>query len=304
MSASKPSRFKIGSETERPEKIYQDELHDLRIEKLGQRVTLLTILIPCLIGVILLITYLDIKDRVTVSQTTGNQGIQALSKDVSSKFSQLSLKEAKLEETITQKLPALEKNTAVIQARLRSAQKAIVKTQSRMAEKSQVEQALTDVNQTLAPLPQKIDEVAANAQAADTRLSEDLAAIASSLETVQTTLLKIETELIALSAGKIDEETLDKRMQTERKALQKEWTQSVKKLEKSIKALQQMHAPAKTSSVSGTSTAPPPKQSAPAAQAPPAKKPVPQPAPSTQKPASQPAPPPPPGKIIEQNIEN
>jgi len=303
MSASKPSRFKIGSEAERPEKIYQDELHDLRIEKLSHRVTLLTILIPCLIGVILVITYLDIKDRVTASQTTGSQGIQALAKDVSSKFSQLSLKEAKLEETITQKLPALEKNTAVIQARLRSAQKAILKTQSVMAEKSQVEQALADINQTLAPLPQKIEAVSGYAQSADDKLSQKIDTLTTSIEALNETTLKIQTELIALSAGKIDEETLDKRMQTERKALQKEWAQSVKKLEKSIKALQQMQAPAPTGSVSGPSTAPPPQQPAPAAKAPPAKEPAPQPAPSAQKPASQPAPPPP-GKIIEQDIEN
>ena len=303
MNASKSSSFKIGSETERPEKIYQDELHDLRMEKLSHRVTLLTILIPCLIGVILIITYLDIKDLVTVSQTTGSQGMQALSEEVNSKFSQLSLKEAKLEETITQKLSALEKNTAVIQARLRTAQKAIVKTQAVMAPKSQVEQALADINQTLAPLPQKVEAASGYAQSVADTLSQKRATLTTSIEALNATTLKIPTELIALSAGKIDEETLDKRMQAERKALQKEWAQSVKKLEKSIKALQQMHAPAQTGSASGTSSAPPPKQSAPAAKAPPAQNPAPQPAPSTPKPAAQPAPPPPPGKIIEQDID-
>ncbi len=261
MNTSKPSRFKIGSEAERPDKMYQEELHDLRVEKLSHRVTLLTILIPCLIGVILIITYLDIKDRVVSSQTTGTQGMQTLSKDVASKFSQLSLKEAKLEELIAQKLPALEKNTAVIQARLRSAQKSITKMNAVMADKNKVEQALADIHQNLAPLPQKLDEVAAYAQTVDTKLSQDIAAIATSLETVKETLLKIETELIALAAGKIDEETLDQRMQTERQALQQEWAQSVKKLEKSIKALQrEMPAPAKTGSVSGAAAAPPPKQ--------------------------------------------
>ena len=303
MDTSKSSRFKIGSEADRPDKIYQEERQDLRVEKLSHRVTLLTILIPCLIGVILIITYLDIKGRVIRSQTTGSQGMQELSKDVASKFSQLSLKEAKLEEVIAQKLPALEKNTAVIQARLRTAQKSITKMNAVMADKNKVEKALSDIHQDLAPLPQKIDDVAAYAQTADIKLSEDIAAIATSLEAVQSTLLKIETELIALSAGKIDEETLDKRIQTERKALQQEWTQSVKKLEKSIKALQQMQTPAKTGSASGASAAPSPKQAAPATKASPTNKPPPQPAPPTQKPAAQPAPPPPPGKIIEQDID-
>jgi len=292
MDTSKPSRFKIGSESERPDKVYQEEIQDLRVEKLSHRVTLLTILIPCLIGIILVITYLDIKDRVVRSQTTGTQGMQNLSKDVASKFSQLSLKEAKLEELIAQKLPALEKNTASIQARLRSAQKSITKMRAVMADKNKVEQALSDIHQSLAPLPQKLDEVAAYAQTVDTKLSQDIAAIGTSLEAVQQTLLRVETELIALAAGKVDQETLDKRMQTERQALQKEWAQSVKKLEKSIKALQsKTPASAKTGSVSGAAAAPPPKQTAPATKTPP-----------PSKPASQPAPPPP-GKIIEQDIE-
>ena len=64
------SRFQFSADDDEPEAIVQDELRELKIEKLGQRVTLLTILIPCMIGVILVITYLDIKDRVTRSYDT------------------------------------------------------------------------------------------------------------------------------------------------------------------------------------------------------------------------------------------
>ena len=293
MSSSKQSRFKIGSEQERPEKVYQDEIQDLRVEKLSHRVTLLTILIPCLIGVILVITYLDIKDRVTLTQTTGSQGMQALSKDVNAKFSQLSLKEAKLEELIAQKLPVLEKNTAVIHARLRTAQKSIAKIQASMADKDAVEQALLNITQTLAPLPQKLDEIAAQTKSVDDKLYLEIAAIATSIKAVNEALIKIETELIALDSGKVDKQALDARLKAERKTLQQEWQQSVKKLEKSIKTLKQAKPAATTASPPAAVTKPKPTPSTSAAPKPkpaPAPKPTPQAAPS-------------PGKIIEQDIE-
>ena len=293
MNALKSSRFKIGSEAEGPDKVYQEEIQDLRVEKLSHRVTLLTILIPCLIGVILLITYVDIKDRVTLSQTTGSQSLQELSRDVASKFSQLSLKEAKLEEVIAQKLPDLGKNMAVIQTRLRTAQKAIVTIQSSMADKNQVEKALAGINQELRPLPEKIESVAGYAQALEAKLSQELREVRITLDEMQKTLLKIETDLIALATAKVDKDALDTTLQAERKALQSEWAQSIKGLEKSINTLER-----KVDALSQAEATPTPLPPLKTAAPPPAPKPPPQ-----TKPAPQAAPPPPPGKIIEQNIE-
>ena len=45
--------------------LYREEMKDLRVEKLNQRVAIITILIPCLIGVILFIAYRDLTGKVT-----------------------------------------------------------------------------------------------------------------------------------------------------------------------------------------------------------------------------------------------
>ena len=52
--------FKIGGEDQEVDEVMQNELQELKIEKLSQWVLLLTVLIPCMIGVILVISYLDI----------------------------------------------------------------------------------------------------------------------------------------------------------------------------------------------------------------------------------------------------
>ena len=299
MNAPKSPRFKIGSEAEAPDKVYQEELQDLRVEKLSHRVTLLTILIPCLIGVILLITYVDIKDRVIRSQTTGSQSLQELSQDVSSKFSQLSLKEAKLEEAVSQDLPDLKNNLAVIQTRLRTAQKAIVEMRSIMADKNKVEKALVDIHQELDPLPKKVESVAAYVQTVEDKLSQEMHEVNVTIEAIQNTLLKIETDLIALAAAKVDKEALEATLKEERKALQSDLAKSIKGLEKSINALdRRVNA---LSAPEATSAPPKPPQSA---APPPATKPQTTPKPPTEtKPSPQTVPAPQPGKIVEQNIE-
>ncbi len=124
MEEDQSPTFKISGNDE-PEDIRQDELRDLKMEKLGHRVTLLTILIPCLIGVIGVIAYLDIKDRVSRSHDTGAIGVQKLAKDLDSKFSSLSLEQAKINDIHAKKIPQLEKDAAFLRSKLTTMQKSM-----------------------------------------------------------------------------------------------------------------------------------------------------------------------------------
>ena len=46
-----PPEFKFSADDQDPESFYQEEIKDLRVEKLSQRITLFSILLPILIGV-------------------------------------------------------------------------------------------------------------------------------------------------------------------------------------------------------------------------------------------------------------
>ena len=82
----------MGMDTDGSESIYAEERNGLRLEKLAQRVTIISILLPVLIGIILVISYLDIKSRVSTLQDTGESAVQSLSKNLESRFSSLSVK--------------------------------------------------------------------------------------------------------------------------------------------------------------------------------------------------------------------
>jgi chromosome segregation ATPase len=110
------STFQFGNDEESSETILQEELQELKIEKLSNRVTILTILIPFMIGIIIVIAYLDIKNRVTRTHNTEATSIERISKDLETKFSFLSLEQAKIKDIHSKKMPLFEKSIAFLQS--------------------------------------------------------------------------------------------------------------------------------------------------------------------------------------------
>ncbi len=114
-----PSRFTIHDETDEvSETPYETDAENLRIEKLGTRLTLVTILIPCLVTVMLAVAYLDIKNRVVSTQRSGSMGVQNLAKDLESRYENLLVKQTDLEQRLDENTKALETLSAGLKANL------------------------------------------------------------------------------------------------------------------------------------------------------------------------------------------
>jgi DNA repair exonuclease SbcCD ATPase subunit len=298
MSAQRQSELDISFDHESPDKILEEDLKDRRLEKLSTRVTLLTILIPCLIGVILVVAYLDIKDRVTRTYDTGTRGVQQLSENLDSKFSSLSLKIAGLEENATkvaEKVAALEKTAAFVQSRLRDAQKSVVALKSSKADQKEINAALKAVKQSLAPIPEKIDALQAESRKDDQQLNQEITAATEAFKSLQKEYLKVQADMAVLRTTKIDSDTLDAALESERQNYEDTLGQKTATLEEQLNTLEKQVANLSKKLAATRQPAPAkPKPKAPA----PAPKPK-APAPSTAPNASQPAP----GKIIEQTLE-
>jgi predicted nucleic acid-binding Zn-ribbon protein len=109
MIDSSSGDFKLGLEDTEERFSIQQNLQEHRIEKLGTRVTIITFLIPILIGVIFTIAYLDIKKRIYRMHDTGIAELKKLSTDLESKFSALSVRYAKLEDSFSKRETELKK---------------------------------------------------------------------------------------------------------------------------------------------------------------------------------------------------
>ena len=237
--------FTIGGDERDNDTVMQAELQELKIEKLSQRVMLLTILIPCMIGVILIISYLDIKDRVKRTQSTGTIGVQKLSKDLDSKFSSLSLEQAKLKEVQDKKLPTLEKNDAFLQTRLKKVQTAIKDLEASRIERKELTQATDGLNARVESLMQQSHSeleafaLADNELAAKTdALAVQVGDMAKAYSQLSEKLTELETAIADISANAIGKEELDLALKLKEIGFRQEMLDVTGAIGKKVDALQ------------------------------------------------------------------
>ncbi|HBT87683.1 hypothetical protein [Desulfobacter sp.] len=87
---------------------FQEEANTLQIEKLSQRVTIISVIVPCIIIAILVFVYMDITEKVVdVDQTQANQ-MARVSQDLDIKLNALDVRIAKATHELDEKLTALE----------------------------------------------------------------------------------------------------------------------------------------------------------------------------------------------------
>jgi hypothetical protein len=97
MTYRNSSKFKIrAADDDHPDLLLTDQIEYQRFEKLNQRVTIITLLIPILIGIMIFIGYRSIKEMVSQTQDTGAKELTSLAQNLESTISNLSIKQAKL----------------------------------------------------------------------------------------------------------------------------------------------------------------------------------------------------------------
>ncbi len=157
------SSFKFNGDDEpepEPEQsLYQEEARDRRIEKISHRVTIISILIPVLLGVVFYITYRDITSRVSQSQDTGAMEIQNLSTQLEDQFEALSKKYGELETSLAQKLATLEKVDKSMTANLKQAQDMVSKISATKVDKKEQQDAIAKIDTALGPIRKELESL-------------------------------------------------------------------------------------------------------------------------------------------------
>jgi chromosome segregation ATPase len=234
------SSFKFnGDDDEEPDSersIYQEEAKDRQLEKLSHRVTIISILIPVLIGVIFFIAYRNITGRVSQSQDTGAMEIQNLSSQLEENFTKLSEKYGDLETALTQKLAALEKVDKSMKGNLKQAEDTLAKINATKADKN----AIAKIDKALDPIRQElktIDSTITDLQTQNNDLKQQLAALSANLTRLSANtektlkesaaiqskeLTAIQSDLSSLSGRKMDKDDLQLELLKARKHFQRD----------------------------------------------------------------------------------
>lgn len=211
MAENTPSGFKFNGEDQEPESFYHEELKDLRVEKLSQRVTLLTILLPCLIAVTIYFGYQNLSGRVSQGHDTGSLEIQRLTKkleDLSKNFNEklitfsttLSTQDKDFGTSIEGRLVAIKKDVGILQHNFKSLngdlkrdlkqnQDTIEKLIASKADKKSQAVAVEKINASIKPLQEELKKL--------TILRQDLKAVSDVIKKMESQLTSKLEALIA-----------------------------------------------------------------------------------------------------------
>jgi len=217
------ARFTIRDQDNAPDSIYVTDADNLRLEKLGSRVTLITILIPCVLVVVLAVAYLDIKHRVTRSQTSGSMGVQNLSKDLESRFSSLSLKQAKLEQAFTDFSDKMDTATASLTVNLKKGTADMKRIADSKLDRSAVKGLTAKVDESInvaAELKKDLASLNAAFDKFDDELSAQILLMAQAMKKDRGRLAAVEKTLQRIDTEKLSKESMDLALGLERLALQ------------------------------------------------------------------------------------
>lgn len=97
---------------------YQEEIASLKIDKLSNRVTIISIILPCIIGAILVFAYLDMKERVVDVDQTKNTQVERISQQLDGKLNALDVKIAKNRFDLDKQIPTIESKQVALEGNM------------------------------------------------------------------------------------------------------------------------------------------------------------------------------------------
>lgn len=97
---------------------YQEELNTLKIDKLSNKITIISVIIPIMILGILVFAYLDMKERVVDVDQTKQSQVEKMALQMEEQINSIELKIAKNRFDIEKTLPALQKETTALSGQI------------------------------------------------------------------------------------------------------------------------------------------------------------------------------------------
>ena len=209
-------KFRLQPTDELDEPSIGGNVNELRLEKISQRVTLISIIIPVLIIIVLAFTYLDVKKRMTYTEDTGMMEFEKLSADLESRFSSLSVRQAKLEETIISFTSNYDQALAGLNIKVDKINSSLDSLEKIFLSRKDFKPIQDEMNRNISQATANIDNVAADVDQVDGQIAtmtKELKAQISGIGKIITDkdneLNKIQESIKALNAKQIDEPDID-----------------------------------------------------------------------------------------------
>jgi len=228
MSEERSKEFQIRIDEESPDNVFQDEIKNLRLEKLNKRVTIISILIPCFICILLLLVYFDLRNKVTANQSTGVTNIKSLSKDFNTRINEHSSQLSKIEESLASNISSYEKKLSSLKFRIYKSENRIKKIKTSKADKKDLEL-----------FKKETKNIATKLNDLDAIFSAKLTGLSAEQNAIKKDLAKLTSDISSLFSQKeINRIFLDNQLKQQAKNHQQELNRIKKELEIQILSIQ------------------------------------------------------------------
>jgi len=231
MTDTKTTTFKISKDETSPDSLYGEEVLALRIEKVNQKITLFSALVPFIIGIIILVAYLDLRNRVAEIENSSKGEVDVITEDLEKKLQSIKEEYSKLEASIDEKISYIDKKTYLINENLAKSDTSIKNLKSSMVDKKQQEALISQIDKKIAPIQKGMNDAATKIKSLEEALNTKMDTLTKSVE-------KSSTDISQLSTNKIDKDSLDIKLLNEKKLYQQQLNQMQKDLQSKMSALQ------------------------------------------------------------------
>lgn len=238
MNDRETSEFKMRLNGENPDAELQKEAEDLRLSKLNQRVTLISILIPCFFIAIILFLYLDAKKDVTATFNSGSKEIQNLSERFDVRISEMISQNEQRENELKQNMNTLEKTIGDLSKKVSDNTKTVKNLNSSKASKASLASSVKKLNTSFDSLSMDLESLSKELRELNTRANGEMVSINENLSSQIIIIKKIQSDIARMSSAKLDRRELQGELDAFKKTIRKEFDQQYKNTQDELGVIQ------------------------------------------------------------------
>lgn len=259
-----PDKFRFDLGKDEPEPPTVDEALQRRVHTLGQRLSFLTLLLPCLLALAIYLAYREIDVRMTRSQAGDVRAAERVAADLDQKAAALNDRMAAL----GARVQSLQSGIDELKSEMRKSASAIEALQAVKADKKELQeladasgrveaelaavgkqlqgvskelQALSPFREELgsaAALRTELGRVSARLQTLENSLGKELTGLAGFMERSRADLAQVKAELAKVQTGRLEQEYVDLEILKAKKLQQTAMDQEMSRIEKMLSTLQ------------------------------------------------------------------
>lgn len=260
-----PDKFRFNLEDDEPETPAADEALQRQVHKLGQRLSFVTLLLPCLLALVIYLAYREVDLRMTQSQAGDARAAERVAADLERTSAAVNERIAAIEAALGDRLQSVRSGLDGVKAELRKSDAALDALQAAKADKKELADRVAPIEaelaasvkqlqglsrdiQALAPFREELGSAAAlrgeigrlsaRLQTLENSLGKDLTGLAGFMERSRADLAQVKADLAKVQTGRLDREYVDLEILKAKKGQQTAMDQEMSRVEKMLSTLQ------------------------------------------------------------------